>query len=182
MKIILFTCTLPLLLFSQSVKKEDGIRAFRDVASVLTSPRCLNCHVSVDHPLQGDDNHAHIMKVARGADGGGGNAAMRCTNCHQESNVYTPHAPPGAPGWRMPPQTTPMAWHGLSTGAICGALKDPHTNGKRSLAELVTHVTSDKIITWAWNPGPDRSVPPFSHDQFVAATKTWVAAGAPCPE
>jgi hypothetical protein len=60
-------------------------------------------------------------------------------------------------------------------------VKEPATNGNKSLNELIEHVTSDKIVTWGWNPGPGRSVPPLSHQQFVVAFKTWAAAGAPCP-
>jgi hypothetical protein len=161
--------------------REAGIRAFRDVAAVLTSPRCLNCHVPGNAPLQGDDNHVHTMMVARGADGKG-TPGMRCTNCHQESNVQTPHAPPGASEWRMPTAATPMAWQGLTTAQLCRVLADPATNGKRSLLDLVEHVTSDKIVNWGWNPGPGRTVPPLSHQQFVEAVKRWAAAGGPCPE
>src|SRR6266496_784060 len=145
------------VLSAQSSNKEDGIRAFRDIAAVLTSPRCINCHVPVNYPLQGDDNHPHIMKVARGADGKGGNVAMRCSNCHQETNVSTSHAPPGAPGWRMPSAASPLAWQGLSTAQLCRVLKDPHANGNKSLAELIEHATSDRIVNWGWNPGPGRS-------------------------
>ena len=171
------------LAFAQSAAKDDGIRAFREVASVLTSPRCINCHVAAGSPpLQGDDSHPHNIKVTRGADGKGGNVVARCSNCHQETNVVTPHGPPGAPGWSMPPVATPMAWQGLSTAQLCRALKDPQINGKRSLPELIEHLTSEKLVNWAWNPGPGRTLPPLSHDQFVDAAKRWVAAGAPCPE
>ena len=45
---------------------EKSLLAFRTVASVLTSPRCLNCHSSYDGPLQGDDHHPHAMNVRRG--------------------------------------------------------------------------------------------------------------------
>lgn len=161
--------------------REAGIRAFREVAAVLTSPRCLNCHVPGNSPLQGDDNHVHNMMVARGADGKG-TPAMRCSNCHQESNVSTPHAPPGAGEWRMPAAATPMAWQGLTSTQLCRVLVDPATNGKRSLADLVEHVASDKIVNWGWSPGPNRTVPPLSHQRFVEAVKLWAAAGGPCPE
>jgi hypothetical protein len=160
---------------------DTGIRAFREIASVLTSPRCLNCHVSGDAPLQGDDNRIHNMMVARGPDGKG-TPAMRCTNCHRESNVITPHGPPGTPEWRMPGAAIPMAWQSLTTRQLCRALRDPATNGNRSLADLVEHVTADKIVNWGWSPGPGRSVPPLSHQQFVSAVSTWAAAGGPCPE
>jgi hypothetical protein len=125
--------------------REAGIRAFREVAAVLTSPRCLNCHVPGNSPLQGDDNHVHNMMVARGADDKG-TPAMRCSNCHQESNVSTPHAPPGAGEWRIPAAATPMEWQGLTSTQLCRVLVDPATNGKRSLADLVEHVASDKIV------------------------------------
>src|SRR5260370_18515308 len=62
-----------------------GLSTFRDLASVLVSPRCLNCHVSGDSPLQGDDRQPHNMNVKRGVDGRG-TPAMRCTNCHQATN------------------------------------------------------------------------------------------------
>jgi hypothetical protein len=168
---------------AQDAPREAGLRAFRDVASVLTSPRCINCHVPVNSPpLQGDDSHPHIMKVARGIDGKGDNAAMRCSTCHQEANVATLHAPPGAPGWSMPSAATPMTWLGLTTAQVCRVLKDPQTNGKKSLAALIDHVTTDDLVNWGWNPGLGRSLPPLSHPKFVDAFKAWVAAGAPCPE
>ena len=39
--------------------------AFMDVARVLQSPRCVNCHPSGDAPLQGDDQRAHAMGITR---------------------------------------------------------------------------------------------------------------------
>lgn len=107
---------------------------------------------------------------------------MRCANCHQESNAVTPHAPPGAEGWRMPSASTPLAWQGLTTGQLCRALKDPGTNGGRSLNDLVEHAASDKIVNWGWNPGIGRSIPPLSHSVFVERVKQWATAGGPCPE
>ena len=176
-------CVFAVVASSQDVTKEDGIGAFRRVVSVLTSPRCVNCHVPLESPpLQGDDSHPHIMKVARGVDGKGENPAMRCSNCHQDANASTPHGPPGAPGWSMPSAATPMAWQGLSTTQICQAIKDPKTNGKRSLSDLIEHLTSENLVNWGWNPGPGRMLPPLSHEQFVNAAKRWVRAGAPCPE
>ena len=163
-------------------RKDDGIRAFREVALVLTSPRCLNCHVPGNRPLQGDDNHVHNMRVTRGVDGKGGNPAMQCSNCHQDANVMTPHGPPGAPGWRMPSASTPLVWQGLTAGQICQAVKDQKTNGEFSPERLVEHAATDHFIAWAWNPGPGRLPPPLSHEVFVQRIKEWVSAGLPCPE
>ena len=156
-----------------------GLSAFRDIASVLVSPRCLNCHVPGQSPLQGDDSRPHGMNVKRGADGRG-SPAMRCTNCHQSSNSEFAHAPPGAPDWRLPAPESPMAWRGLSIGQLCRAIKDPAKNGGRNLSSLLEHVTSDRTVNWAWNPGPGRNAPPLSHQQFVDKFNEWTASSAPC--
>jgi hypothetical protein len=156
-----------------------SLRAFREVASVLTSPRCLNCHVPDDGPLQGDDDHPHAMNVKRGADGKG-SAALRCFACHQSENAAVLHGPPGAADWQLPPPKTPMAWKGLSTGELCRTLKDPAKNGNRSLQDLIGHMDTS-LVRWAWNPGPGRTLPPLSHDEFVSRLKEWIETGAACP-
>ena len=160
--------------------KEKSLQAFRAVASVLTSPRCLNCHVPGDGPSQGDDNHPHAMNVKRGVDGKG-SRALRCFACHQAENGKALHSPPGAVDWQLPPSRTPMAWKGLSTGELCRTLKDPTKNGNRSLQDLIPHMDTS-LVRWAWNPGPGRSVPPLSHDEFVSRLKEWIETGAACPE
>ena len=158
---------------------EKSLRAFREVASVLTSPRCLNCHVPNDGPLQGDDDHPHPMNVKRGGDGKG-SAALRCSACHQAENAAVLHGPPGAADWQLPPPQTPMAWKGLSTGELCRTLKDPAKNGNRSLQDLIAHMDTS-LVRWAWNPGPGRTLPPLSHDEFVSNLKEWIDTGAVCP-
>jgi hypothetical protein len=157
-----------------------GLTAFRAVTSVLMSPRCVNCHIAGDAPLQGDDGHTHIMRIKRGADGRG-TPAVQCRTCHQTTNSAALHGPPGVDGWRLPPRETPMAWHGVSPGALCRNLKTPSMTGGRSLAQLAEHVNDDRLVKWAWEPGPGRSVPPMPHVAFVEAFRTWVQAGAPCP-
>jgi hypothetical protein len=166
---------------ANAVDNEKSVQAFRAVASVLTSPRCLNCHIPGDSPLQGDDNHLHIMNVKRGPDGRG-TPAMRCTNCHQATNSSHLHAPPGRPDWRLPPPSMPLVWKGLSIAGICRAVKDPATNGGMTTAQLIEHVSEDPLVNWAWNPGPGRTVPPLSHDEFVSRVKEWIETGAACPE
>lgn len=166
---------------AQASMDDDSVRAFSAVASVLTSPRCLNCHVPDDGPLQGDDNHPHTMNVKRGPDGRG-TPAMRCTNCHQDTNSQFLHAPPGRPDWRLPPPSMPLVWKGLSIAGICRSVKNPATNGGMSTAQLIEHVRDDPFVNWAWNPGPGRTQPPISHDEFVARFTEWVQTGAACPK
>ena len=159
---------------------DKSLQAFRAVASVLTSPRCLNCHSSYDGPLQGDENHPHAMNVKRGVDGKGF-PALRCFACHQSENGKVPHSPPGAANWQLPPPKTLMAWKGLSIGELCRTLKDPAKNGNRSVQDLIPHMDTS-LVRWAWNPGPGRSVPPISYEEFVSRLKEWIEAGAGCPE
>jgi hypothetical protein len=158
----------------------QSLHAFAVVASVLTSPRCLNCHVPGDSPLQGDSEAPHNMNVKRGPDGRG-TAAMRCTNCHQDENSQHLHAPPGRQDWRLPPPSMRLAWQGLTVGEICRALKDPAKNGGKSPAQLIEHVRDDHFVNWGWNPGPGRTTPPVSHDEFVAQVRAWVQTGSACP-
>jgi hypothetical protein len=162
-------------------KNSESIRAFAAVASVLTSPRCGNCHTPGDSPLQGDESAPHNMNVKRGPDGRG-TPAMRCANCHQIENSLTAHAPPGAPDWRLPPPSGPMAWQGLSTGELCRTLKNPARNGGRNLPQLIDHLETERLVRWAWNPGPGRTLPPLSHNQFVASVRQWIESGAACAE
>ena len=156
---------------------DSGLAAFQRIATVLSSPRCLNCHPREDRPRQGDDRHVHLMNVQRGQDGKG-LAAMRCSGCHQEHNNDAAGVP-GAPHWHLAPKT--MGWTGLSVGELCRTLLDPTKNGGRSVADLVKHMTTDALVLWAWRPGRDRTVPPLSTDELKIALQAWAKAGAPCP-
>src|SRR5215467_14221278 len=148
---------------ASSGTSEKSLQAFRAVASVLTSPRCLNCYSSYGGPLQGDDNHPHVMNVKRGVDGKG-SAALRCLACYQTENGKALHSLPGAADWQLPSPKIPMVWKGLSTGELCRTLKDSAKNGNRSLQDLIPHMDTS-LVRWAWNPGPGRTVPPLSHDE-----------------
>jgi hypothetical protein len=159
--------------------RDRGWRAFEAVAAVLQSPRCVNCHVPGESPLQGDDGRRHAMNVKRGSDGRG-TPALRCTTCHQDANTEALHAPPGAPGWRLPPPTMRMAWQGLTPEAVCASLKDPARNGGRNLAALETHLRDDAIVAWSFRPGPGRQPPPLSQPELIARFVEWKDAGAPC--
>jgi len=176
--IVTSVCAARLLLAAENTN--ESIRAFREVASVLQSPRCLNCHVADNHPRQGDASHVHTMGVERGPDGRGA-PYLHCSTCHQDQNSVMEHAPPGAPGWRMPGASTPMAWLGLSVAQLCESLKDPQRNGNRTGSDLVQHAADDHIVNWGWRPGAGRTLPPISHDRFVAAVREWIDKGAACP-
>jgi alcohol dehydrogenase (cytochrome c) len=158
----------------------SGTTAWRAIYSVLTSPRCINCHpvssklpafvgYAQDYPRQGDDRHPHYYTVVRGdvaPNGAGmGTPFERCTSCHGTTNdpqtgipgTIDPAAPgPPAPFWALAPAA--MAWEsapGLPlTGAqLCAQLKDPARNGNRTLSDLLHHLEDEPLVKWAFNPG-----------------------------
>jgi hypothetical protein len=153
---------------------------FTALLPVLKHPRCLNCHSAGDFPRQGDGGHPHGMNVRRGV-GGLGVTAQKCGACHQDHNVAGQHMPPGAPGWRLPPAAMPMIWQGKSDGEICNQIKDPKQNGHRTVAQIVEHMTADKLVLWGWEPGEGRNPVSMGREEFAAKLKAWAAGGAPCP-
>jgi hypothetical protein len=150
---------------------------FLGIAAVLQSPRCMNCHPSGDAPLQTDFSRPHKQKIKRLFSSLGGD----CSTCHQDTNLPGAHLPPGAPHWSMPPAATPMVFQGKTPAKLCADLKDTAQNGNRSLAALLTHVSSDPLVLWGFNPGPNRSTPPLTHSAFVTLFTDWVTQGGPCP-
>ncbi len=161
----------------------EGVQAFATVQKVLQHPRCQNCHIPGDAPLQFDEGRTHAQNVKRGVDGKGA-AGMNCATCHNDANLpatYGASAPPGAPHWSLPPEKTKMVFKDLAAADLCAVVKNRASNGNRDLAALIEHVSHDKLVLWGWAPGGRRAPVSVSHDDFVAQFKTWVAAGAPCP-
>jgi len=163
-----------------SAKAAGNEGLFTAFVSVLRHPRCMNCHSSGDFPRQGDDGHPHAMNVRRGPDGHGV-TAEKCSTCHQDHNLAGTHMPPGAPNWSLPPRAVPMIWQGLTDAQICRSMKDPKQNKNLNLDQLVEHLTEDRLVMWAWNPGEGRTAIPLPHEEFTAKVKQWRATGAPCP-
>lgn len=159
-----------------------GVAAFETVRAVLQHPRCQNCHIPGDAPLQFDDGRVHAMNVKRGPEGKGP-VGLACSSCHATANPpasYGRHTPPGAPNWALPPPDRKMVFIGLSSGELCRRLKDPRQNGGKDMKALIEHVAHDKLVLWGWSPGVGRKPVSVSHGRFVAAFKAWAAAGAPC--
>jgi hypothetical protein len=171
---------------SRPPSRAQGLAAWQQIYSVMTSPRCINCHTAVNYPQQGDDRHRHLFNIVRGP-AGTGVPGLRCGTCHQQANANIAGVP-GAPGWHLAPLS--MKWQDASSkilpsSEVCRGVTDRSRNGNLDGAGLLKHHNS-ALVLWAWNPGrrrdgTERSRPPLTHDQFVAATRTWVEAGLPCP-
>jgi hypothetical protein len=156
------------------------------VYSVLSHPRCINCHTATEYPQQGDDRHRHLFNIVRGPESRGV-PGLRCATCHQDGNS-DPTGVPGGPHWHLAPLS--MAWQDeqdriLSSGEVCRRLTDP-ARARIEPKALVEHHATEPLVAWAWQPGlradgTPRIPPPITRAQFVAATRRWVTAGAPCP-
>ena len=160
--------------------KEKSLKAFETVYMVLMSPRCMNCHPAGDVPLQGDDSHLHTMSPKRGLDGKGV-YAMKCSNCHQETNTQGLHTPPGNPDWHLPPAAMKMVFEGKSANELAKQLVDKNHNGNKDFKKLIEHADDDLVLA-GWNPGEGRTLPPVSHAEFKKAWITWIKEGAFAPE
>jgi hypothetical protein len=154
-----------------------SIALFIEAGKVFLHPRCGNCHVADDRPRQGDDGRAHQPRVRRGRDGLGV-PGLRCPTCHQDAN-YDEARMPGAVNWHLAPAS--MALSGTALSQICIQLKDEAGNGGRSVADLVTHVTNDPLVLWAWAPGAQREPAPGTAATFAALIRAWADTGAHCP-
>ncbi len=156
-----------------------SVKAFSNVYAVLMSPRCMNCHPAGDVPLQGDDSHLHTMLPRRGLDGKGV-YAMKCSNCHQPTNVEGLNKPPGNPEWHLPPANMKMVFEGKTPTQLASQLINRKTNGNKTLQQLIEHA-DDGLVKAGWNPGEGRTLPPISHEEFKKAWITWIEKGAFVP-
>lgn len=183
-----------------------GTKQWQAIYSVLTYPRCINCHTTAPNflpttddrfPRQGDDRHPHFFGVIAGStnkpiptpNGDKGPAIERCASCHGESNNAFSGAP-GAKDWMLAPLT--MSWEAspnvaMSGSQLCAALLDRARNGNRGPAALLKHIATEPLVQWAFAPGTrldgkPRTKPPLSYPAFVAAFTAWVRDGTPCPK
>jgi hypothetical protein len=168
------------------VKRAGGLAAWGRVYSVLTHPRCINCHTATNYPQQGDDRRRHFANVVRGPEGKGV-PGLNCASCHQYTNADSTGVP-GGQNWHLAPLS--MRWQTpsdqpLTSAQVCRALVERSKSGLDGPG-LLKHHHEEPLVLWAWNPGrrPDgtlRTAPPLTHAEFVEATRRWVEAGTPCP-
>lgn len=174
----------------RTVQSFSGIRdkaarsaaLFAEAGKVIQHPRCMNCHPATRMPTQGDDMRHHIPFM-NALDDNHGPKGLQCATCHGVENAKTFSAGissvPGNAHWQLAP--IEMAWQGLTLPQICEQLKDPKRNGSRNLAQIVTHMSTDHLVAWAWEPGEGRTKAPGTHEAFGALIAEWVKTGAHCP-
>jgi len=131
-----------------AIPRAAGLAAWQQVYSVLTSPRCINCHTATTYPQQGDDRHRHFANVIRGPEGKGV-AGLNCASCHQETNADSTGVP-GGHGWCLAPPS--MRWQDindqpLSSGAVCRAVTDRSKNHGLNGPGLLKHHEEEPLPT-----------------------------------
>src|SRR5437899_7593955 len=164
-------------------QRAQALAAFETVRQVFQHPRCQNCHIPGDAPLQFDEGRTHAQLVKRGFDGHG-TAGLPCATCHAARNPpasYGAHMPPGAPDWHLPPPEAKMVFIDRTPAQLCRTIKDPKETRGRDLAAMLDHVAHDELVAWGWEPGVGRAPVPIPRAQVAAAFRTWMDAGAPCP-
>jgi len=125
---------LPNALGATETVRPAGETPFDVVMSVLSSPRCTNCHPTDNRPRQTDLQAIHGFDVVRDA------TVQTCATCHHEENNEYSNVP-GAPHWGLAPQS--MGWLGLSDTALATVLLDTTANGDRSHEDLLEHMRED---------------------------------------
>ena len=155
-----------------------SVTAFKQIAQVMRSPRCMNCHTMTEYPRQGDQGRRHDQTVMRGADGNG-TPPMQCDACHQDSNSPDGIVP-GAPEWHLAPIS--MSWEqARGDKDLCEGLLDKTRNGNREAKGMIIHMINDPLVQWAWTPGRGRTLPPISQEEFHGLLRLWESTGAACP-
>jgi hypothetical protein len=158
--------------------REKSVTVFRQIAQVMRSPRCMNCHTMTEFPRQGDRGRRHDQMVMRGAEGKG-TQPMQCDACHRDSNSPDGYVP-GAPGWHLAPLS--MSWEqARGDKDLCEGLLDKTRNGNREAKGMVVHMINDPLVQWAWRPGRGRTLPPISQEDFHELLRLWESTGAACP-
>jgi len=163
---------------AEKKREEESKAAFQEAYRVFMHPRCLNCHPAGDIPFQGDASLLHTQGVKRGPDGKG-LYAMKCKNCHQDTNLPGENLPPGHPNWHLPPADRKMVFEGKSPRQLAMSFKDSKFTGFKTMEQFIEHVEHDSLVKHSFTYG---TPPPLSHEEFVEKVKEWIAKGAAIPD
>jgi len=74
-----------------------------------------------------------------------------------------------------------MQFLDTTAAAICGRIKDPKSNGGKTLEQVIDHIGHDALVTWGWAPGALRKPAPGDRTTLIGLMRAWVDAGAHCP-
>ncbi len=173
------------------VSSEQGLAAWERIYSVVSHPRCANCHTGESNlPMWSGPSYGqtrpHGMNINAGPSRLGVEFLM-CSTCHitsSEPNTHAHAAPHAGHPWMLAP--VEFVWFERSSDEICEQMRDPARNGGRSGTDLVDHILHDAdihaFITWGFNPGGGREPVPGTMQEHLNDMVTWTAAQMPCPQ
>ena len=94
----------------------------------------------------------HVPPITRGPKDHGP-PGLQCAACHQTKNYRRERRSGRA---QLAPRAA-LAGVGRQDARASSAasLLDRRTNGNKSLAEIVKHLTEDELVAWGWDPGKD---------------------------
>jgi len=133
-------------------QRAQALAAFATVQQVFQHPRCQNCHIPGDAPLQFDAGVRHAMGVMRGAEGHGA-PGLPCATCHGESNPpasYGPNAPPGAPHWGFHPPS--IKWPG-SASRLRSCARPSRARRRTAAATSLRWTSTSARTSWCFGVG-----------------------------
>jgi hypothetical protein len=131
-----------------TVSAEDGLAAWDTIHTVLTHPRCLNCHVGADNvPLWGttqapDTIHGMAINADDSRIGAG---TMSCNACQQTStrpNTFNLAAPHTGIDWQL--ARVEFQWTDRTGVEICAQMRDPNRNSGPTYAHAI--LTTDEVM------------------------------------
>ncbi len=176
-----------------------GTNAWPAIYSVLTHPRCMNCHTSTDYPRQTNERHPHFYGVVRGTTESNdsthtippntGSAIARCSSCHGDSNNSFTGAPGAKPpegqiGWHLAPLSD--GWESAPNIAMDGPTLCEKIKNYAGSNDLLAHLDTF-LVKWAFEPGDNvygvpRTKPPLTFPEFIEVVQLWQKGGMPCPQ
>jgi hypothetical protein len=170
---------------AQEAQTDAGAAAWARIYSVVSHPRCSNCHVGDSGRPGWDDlgygaQRLHGMNIVADESRVGAQS-IPCRTCHigATGKNDVPHAAPQVDdAWRLPP--VELAWRGKSSAEICNQLRNPQVNGGLDIAELIAHVRVSIFVSYGFNPGVDRVAAPGSVAELAGSLAIWGTAGMPC--
>lgn len=139
------------------------------IRDLVDSPRCRNCHNDIVDVTRGNNMDDHGLTAAD---------EDTCSNCHNgQPNHSRPWPGEGPPFWHAPTDSG-MHWTDLTPDQIIDRIADPATNGGHDLDFVASHVQTDHLVLWGFDPtGPNgetngRTAAPHA-DTYVEAFLVW---------
>ena len=93
----------------------------------------------------------HVPPITRGPHDSGP-PGLQCAACHQKKNFAAQRC---AGRTELASRAAFAGWEDKTPGELCRSVLDRRTNGNKSVAEIVKHMTDDELVAWGWDAGTE---------------------------